>query len=115
VLQPSVVAAIVYKMAAAAATQELHGGRSHYTLMHAFIGSRLDITATLRLHCGIADRGTLEPYMRSVQNAAACLFTGLGRREHKTLHLSCGCSSCQLAAGSLTCDVQVGDNGTPLA
>jgi len=50
------------------------------TLTYAFISSRLDYCKVL--YCGIAD-GFLSS-LQSVQNAAARLFTGLGRREHIT-------------------------------
>ena len=50
------------------------------TLTHAFISSRLDYCNVL--YCGIAE-GLLSR-LQSVQNAAACLVTGLGRREHIT-------------------------------
>jgi len=54
------------------------------TLTHAFISSRLDYCNVL--YCGIAEE--LLSRLLSVQNAAARLVTGLGRREHITL--SCG-------------------------
>ena len=50
------------------------------TLTHAFISSRLDYCNVL--YCGIAER--LLSRLQSVQNAAARLVTGLGRREHIT-------------------------------
>jgi hypothetical protein len=50
------------------------------TLTHAFIGSRLDYCNVL--YCGIAE-GLLNR-LQSVQNAAARLVTGVGRREHIT-------------------------------
>ena len=50
------------------------------TLTHAFIGSRLDYCNGL--YCGISE-GLLNR-LQSVQNAAASLVTGLGRREHIT-------------------------------
>jgi len=48
------------------------------TLTHAFIGSRLDYCNAL--YCGITE-GLLNR-LQSVQNAAARLVTGVGRREH---------------------------------
>jgi len=50
------------------------------TLTHAFISIRLNYCNVL--HCGIAE-GLLSR-LQSVQNAAARLVTGLGRREHIT-------------------------------
>ena len=50
------------------------------TLTHAFISSRLDYCNVL--YCGIVE-GLLNR-LQSVQNAAARLVTGLGRREHIT-------------------------------
>ena len=47
------------------------------TLVHAFIGSQLDYTA---MDCGIIE-GLLSR-LQSLQNAAASLVTGQGRREH---------------------------------
>jgi len=51
------------------------------TLTHVFINSRLDYCINV-LYCGIAE-GLLSR-LQSVQNAAACLVTGLERREHIT-------------------------------
>jgi len=50
------------------------------TLIHAFITSRLDYCNAL--YCGISDG--LMTRLQSVQNAAARLVTGTGRREHIT-------------------------------
>jgi hypothetical protein len=50
------------------------------TLTHAFIGSRLD-------YCNVLNYGVAEGLLnrlQSVQNAAARLVTGMGRREHIT-------------------------------
>jgi len=76
-------------------------------LTHAFIGSRLDYCNVGLLWCGIAEG--LLTRLQSVQNAAARLATGLGRREY-----TCPAAASP-AASSSTCDVQAGDVGLPLA
>jgi len=46
--------------------------------------------------------------MQSAQNAAACLVTGLGRREHNICP-----AAASLAASLSACYVQAGDVGLP--
>ena len=74
-LQLSVAVAISYGHSNRCMTDE-----AIKTLTHAFTGSRLDYCNVL--YCGIAEG--LFSRLQLIQNAAARLVTGLGRREHIT-------------------------------
>jgi len=63
-----------------AATQRCMTDEAIITLTHAFISSRLNYCNVL--YCGIVEWQLSR--LQSVQNADACLVTGLGRKEHIT-------------------------------
>jgi len=91
---------------AAVANQEIHDGRSHHTMTHAFISNWLDYCNVLHWH----RRGTLEPSAFSPEHRC------LSQRRFRMVETHNTCpAAVPLAAGSSTCAVQAGDVCPPLA